>query len=68
MRQIKHVGKIKNTGAKVIVAFRTLPGESNSALVLLTNNLPDSYHDSLMTVIESEQAQDVFESGELLFT
>jgi hypothetical protein len=68
MRQIKHVGKIKNTGAKVIVAFRTLPGESNSALVLLTNNLPDSYHDSLMTVIESEQAQDVFEFGELLFT
>lgn len=68
MRQIKHVGKIKNTGAKVIVAFRTLPGESNSALVLLTNNLPDSYHDSLMTVIESEQALDVFEFGELLFT
>lgn len=68
MRQIKHVGKIKNTGAKVIVAFRTLPGESNSALVLLTHNLPDSYHDSLMTVIESEQAQDVFEFGELLFT
>lgn len=68
MKQIKHVGKVKNTGTKVVVVFRTLPGESNSALVLSTHNLPDSYHDSLMTVIESEQAQDVFEFGELMFT
>lgn len=68
MKQIKHVGKVKNTGTKVVVVFRTLPGESNSALVLPTHNLPDSYHDSLMTVIESEQAQDVFEFGELMFT
>jgi hypothetical protein len=68
MRQIKHVGKIKNTGAKVVVVFRTIPGESDHALVLPTHNLPDSYHDSLMTVIESEQAQDVFEFGELMFS
>lgn len=68
MKQIKHVGKIKNTGTKVVIVFRTLPGESNSALVLATHNLPDSYHDSLMTVIESEQANDVFEFGELMFT
>jgi hypothetical protein len=68
MKQIKHIGKIKNTGTKVVVVFRTLPGESNFALVLSTHNLPDSYHDSLMTVIESEQANGVFEFGELMFT
>ena len=67
MKSIKHVGKIKNTGAKVVVVFRTLPGESNSALVLPVSQLPDQYHDSLMTVIDSDQAQDAFELGEIMF-
>ena len=67
MAEIKHVGKIKNTGNKVAVVFRTLPGESDSALVLPTATLPDMYHDSLMTGIESDQAQDSFELGEYLF-
>jgi hypothetical protein len=68
MGPLKHVGKIKSTGAKVLVAFRTLPGESNMALVLPTAPLSDSYHDSIMKVVESDQAQDAFELGELLFT
>ena len=67
MAEIKHVGKIKNTGNKVAVVFRTLPGESDSALVLPTATLPDMYHDALMTGIESAQAQDSFELGEYLF-
>jgi hypothetical protein len=67
MKPMKHVGKIKNTGAKVLVVFRTLPGESNSALVLPVSQLPDSYHDSIMTVVESDQAQECFEFGEIMF-
>lgn len=67
MKPIKHVGKIKNTGAKVLVVFRTLPGESNSALVLPVSQLPDSYHDSIMSVVESDQAQESFEFGEIMF-
>lgn len=64
----KHIGRIKNTGAKVLVVFRTLPGESGTALVLPTAQLPDAYHDSIMTVVETEQAQDAFEFGEIMFT
>lgn len=65
---MKHIGKLKNTGSKVVVVFRTVPGESDRALVLETATLPDSYHDSLMKVVESEQGQDSFEFGEIMFT
>lgn len=65
---MKHIGKIKNTGVKVLVAFRTIPGESNMALVINAAQLPDAQHDSIMSVVESEQAQTAFEFGEILFT
>lgn len=64
---LKHIGKIKNTGTKVLVVFRTLPGESNTALVLPVSQLPDSYHDSLMSLVETAEAQDAFELGEIMF-
>lgn len=67
MKTLKHIGKLKNTGAKVLVVFRTLPGESNQALVLPVAQLPDSYHDSIMALVESDQAQDCFEFGEIMF-
>jgi hypothetical protein len=67
-RSLKHIGRMKNTGAKLLVVFRTLPGESNMALVLPVANLSDSYHDSIMTAVETEQAQDAFEFGEIMFT
>ena len=64
---LKHIGRTKNTGVKLLVVFRTLPGESNMALVLPVANLSDSYHDSIMTLVETEQAQDAFEFGEIMF-
>jgi hypothetical protein len=64
---LKHIGRMKNTGVKILTIFRTLPGESNTALVLPVANLSDSYHDSIMTVVETEQAQEAFELGEMLF-
>jgi hypothetical protein len=66
-KAMKHVGKIKNTGVRVLVVFRTLPGESNQALVLPVHNLPDQYHDSIMKLVEEPQAQDAFEFGEMMF-
>ena len=63
----KHIGRMKNTGAKVLVVFRTLPGESDSALILPVNQLSDAYHDALMQLVETEQAQDAFELGEIMF-
>ena len=66
MRSLKHIGRIQNTGAKVLVVFRTLPGESNMALVLPVAQLPDQYHDSIMTLVETDQAQEAFEFGEMM--
>lgn len=63
----KHIGRIKNTGVKVVTIFRTLPGESNMALVLQVNQLKDEYHDALMQVLDSEQGQDAYEFGEMMF-
>lgn len=68
MKALKHIGRMDKSGAKVLVAFRTLPGESNYALVVPVARLSDSYHDSIMKVVESDQGQDVFELGEILFT
>jgi hypothetical protein len=66
MKSLKHIGRIQNTGAKVLVVFRTLPGESNMALVLPVAQLPDQYHDSIMTLVETDQAQEAFEFGEIM--
>jgi len=66
-KTLKHIGKIKNTGVRVLVVFRTLPGESNTALVLPVSQLPDSYHDSIMTLVETPEAQEAFEFGEIMF-
>lgn len=67
MKSIKHVGILKNTGAKILVVFRTLPGESNYALVLPTATLPDMYHNSIIGLVESDEAQEANEFGEIMF-
>ncbi len=64
---VKHIGRLKNTGVKVITVFRTLPGESDSALVIQVNQLKDEYHDAIMQMLETDQAQEAFEFGEMLF-
>lgn len=66
MANIKHVGKMKTNGSKVLVVFRTLPGDSNYALVVGTANLSDSYHNSIIQVVESQQAQNMNELGDIL--
>jgi len=67
MKHTKHVGKMKNTGSKVLVIFRCLPGDTGNALVLPTATLPDAYHDAIIQLVDSEQGQDVFEFGEIMF-
>lgn len=67
MKTLKHIGKMVNTGVKVLVVFRTLPGESDKALVLPTATLPDAQHDAVMDLVETDQAQESFEFGEIMF-
>jgi hypothetical protein len=65
---MKHVGKMKANGAPVAIAFRTLPGDANSCLVVDTGKLEPTQHDSLMSLIESGEAQGAFELGTVLST
>jgi len=63
---MKHVGKMKNNGAKIVVAYRTLPGDAYSALVVGTQVLPDTYHDSLMSLVQNDMAQGANELADIL--
>lgn len=66
MADIKHVGKLNTTGRKVLVAFRTLPGDAYSALVIDTASLADEQHNSLIQLVEGPAAQQAFEFHEVL--
>jgi hypothetical protein len=63
---MKHVGKMKNNGAKVVIAYRTLPGDPYSALVIGTNNLGESYHDTLMSTVQDDRAQQANELADVM--
>jgi hypothetical protein len=63
---MKHVGKMKNNSARVVVAYRTLPDEPHNCLVVGTQGLGDSYHDTLMSVVESDSGQQANELAEAL--
>ena len=59
---------MKNNSARVVVVYRTLPGEATSCLVVGTQGLADSYHDFLMTTVESAAGQDANELADILAT
>lgn len=63
---IKHVG-INGQGKKVVVVFREVPGDAESALVIPTGNLPPLYHDDLIKAVESHNCQDSKDPSEFLF-
>ena len=63
---MKHVGKMKNNSARVVVAYRTLPGDPHSCLIVGVQGLGDSYHDTLMTVVESDSGQQANELADIL--
>ncbi len=58
---LKHVGRLFNTDRRVIVAFRQLPQDKNSCLVIDTDAMPDRYHDDFMSVVEEERAQETWD-------
>lgn len=63
---MKHVGKMKNNAARVVAVYRTLPKDHNHCLVVGTQGLSDSYHDSLMSLIESDAGQQAHELADIL--
>jgi len=66
MADLKHIGRFKANGRKCLIAYRTLPGESDSALVIQTEALADENHDALMKLVESQGAQSAYEFAEVL--
>lgn len=63
---MKHVGRLITTGRKVLIAYRTLPGDAYSCLVIDTASLDDSQHNSLIQLVESPSAQNATEFAEVL--
>ena len=61
-RHFKHIGELVDGGAKVVIMYRTVPGEADNCLVVGTKFLPDMYHNALMKAVESDGGQ---EAGEL---
>ena len=63
----KHVGELADESrAKVVVVYRTVPGEINNCLVVGTKFLPEVYHNALMRAVESEGGQASEELGTYL--
>lgn len=62
----KHVGRLKNNKRKVIIAYRTIPGDPYSCLAVLTESLPSDEHDSLVKLVESPAGQEAYELAEAM--
>lgn len=62
---VKHVGHV-GSGTKVLVAFRTLPGEPTNALVIPTAALKQTYHDELDSLVMKDESQQAFEFATIL--
>lgn len=66
MVDLKHVARFIDSGRKCLVAYRTLPGDAYSCLVIPTENLPEAQHDALINIVESSAAQSANEFAEVL--
>ena len=67
MNELKHVGRIAKTGKKVLVAYRTLPGDAYNCLVIPTEQLDDSKHFAIINLVESISGQQAYEFAEALY-
>lgn len=63
---LKHVGRLKNNKRRAIVAYRTIPGDPYSALVVMTESLPADEHDTLIKLVESPAGQNSYELAEAM--
>lgn len=63
MANLKHIGRVSNTGKKCVVVFREIYDERgnvsdpNHCLVVETERLPDMEHDDIARLVETQEAQ-----------
>jgi len=55
---IKHTGRVDSTNRRVVVVFPQIPEDQENCLVVDVDSLPERYHDGLMKVVESAEAQE----------
>ena len=53
----KHLGRMIKSKKRVIVAYRVVPEEADNCIVVNTETLDASEHDTLMNLVESEGGQ-----------
>jgi hypothetical protein len=66
MADLKHVGRVKSTGRKCLVAYRTLPGDAYNCLIVPTEALRDDQHDAIINLVSSTAGQDAHEFAEVM--
>lgn len=66
MMALKHVGRMAKSKQKVIVAYRVIPGEPENCLVIPTQGLDASQHDSIIGLVESNAGQTAYEFAEAM--
>lgn len=63
---MKHVGMLKTTGTKVIVAYRTLPQDPYASLVIDRDAMLPFEEDIIEGLLESKDGQEAFEFAHIL--
>ena len=63
---MKHVGQLKTTGTKVIIAYRTIPSDPYSSLVIDRDAMLPYEEDIIEGLLESKDGQDSFEFAHVL--
>jgi hypothetical protein len=66
MSNLKHVGRQANNKRKVVVAYRVVPNEPESCIVVPTESLMAEEHDALMKLVESDAGQSANELAEAM--
>lgn len=63
---IKHVGRLAKNQRKVVVAYRVIPNEPDSCIIVTTENLMADEHDALIKAVESDAGQSAYEFAECM--
>ena len=63
---IKHVGRMAKNQRKVVVAYRVVPNEPDSCIIVTTENLMADEHDALIKAVESDAGQSAYEFAECM--
>ena len=62
----KHVGRIRTTDQRCVVIFMQIPGDDASSLIVESDSLPDMVHDAFFRIVDSNEASNTVNLGELL--